>query len=52
MHYDASDPNTSALVDFGELGRRSLGPVPLELAGSGLVAVFIFVRRRNMAVRT
>jgi len=52
VYYDPVDPNTSALEDFGELAFRVLGPVPLEIGGSGVIALIIVVRRRMTAMKT
>jgi hypothetical protein len=49
VYYDPRDPDTNALVDFGERARRSLGPVPFLIGGSGLIALVILIRRRSTA---
>jgi uncharacterized protein DUF3592 len=49
VYYDPLNPNSSALVDYGVLARRRLGPVPLELAGCGLFALLILATRRTTA---
>ena len=52
VYYDPVDPNSSALDDFGELASRVLGPVPLEIGGSVVIALIIVVRRRMIAMKT
>jgi hypothetical protein len=47
VYYDPLNPNTSALVDYGELALRRLGPVPFTLGGSGLFALLILAIRRT-----
>ena len=49
VYYDPLNPNTSALVDYGELALRRLGPAPLEIAGCGLFALLILASRRTTA---
>ena len=47
VYYDPLDPRKNALTEFRNLGRNSLGPVPMMLIGIGVVAWFIGTRRRK-----
>ena len=51
VYFDSRDPNSNALTDFSQLAMRDLGPVPLTVLGTGLLVLFIAVRRRRIAPR-
>jgi Protein of unknown function (DUF3592) len=46
VFYDPQNPSRSALTDFHDLSRSSLGPVPMLLFGIGAITLFILSRRR------
>lgn len=50
VYYDPTDPSRSALTPFDELSLRAFGPVPLLAIGTGLVALFIYKRRKQLRV--
>ena len=49
VYFDSRDPSSNALTDFSQLAIRDLGPVPLTALGTGLLVLFISVRRRGIA---
>jgi len=51
VYFDSRDPSSNALTEFSRLAVRDLGPVPLMVLGTGLLVLFIAVRRRRIAPR-
>jgi len=47
VYYDPLDPTTSAIRDFKDLSSRSLGPVPLTVAG--IIAVVVIIVRVRLS---
>jgi hypothetical protein len=51
VYYDPLDPSTNALRDFANLSTDSLRPVPILVLGIGAVAIYIFIRRRQINLK-
>ncbi len=47
VYYDPTDPATNALTDFARLNDDSLAAVPMALLMTGIVALYIFAKRRE-----
>lgn len=52
VYYDPTDPDTNGIADFGDRDADALGEVPLMIVGIGLVASFIYLRRRTLRQRS